>query len=431
VLAFTIGVAIATGLVFGILPARRAARAEASDLLRPAPGNAHARRGRLGRVLVGAELALATTLVIATGLLLKTVNSISRVDPGFDPGHLTTFQVAVPTALDDQAVQQFFDAFVQRIEALPGIEHAALASEVPLSDQHSDAFFRVDGVPLTDANDRPTANLRRVTADYFATLGVPLLRGRRFTAAEARGDAPVVAINEAMARRYVPGDPLGRRLLVERFPNERAYEIVALVRDIRHDALDAAPAPEMYIPTQTFWTPNVLIRSRLTPAAILATVRPELRRLDPTVPISEVTAYEDRVRHSFDAQRFRTELLIAFSLVAIALSAVGVYGLATYSVSQRTREIGVRLALGASTRTVLGGELTAALRLAAAGVGGGVVAAAALSQAMRALLFNVSATDPGTIGATAALLCGVTMVATFTAARRVARIDPLLALRAE
>ena len=431
VLAFTALVAVVTGLIFGILPATRACRANASNLLRPSGGTAAGGRSALGRLLVGAELAVATGLVIAAGLLLRTVSSISRVDPGFNPADLTTFALSVPTALDEVAVRSFFGAFVERVATLPGIEHVALASEVPLSDQHSDAFFRVEGVRLADSHDRPTANIRRVTADYFRALGVRMIHGREFSTRDAVADAPVVAINEAFASRYVPGDPLGRRLLIERFPNERAYEIVAVVGNIRHDALDEPAAPEMYIPSLTFWTPNVLVRSPLPPSVLLAAIRPELKQLDPTVPISAAVAYHDRLRQSFDAHRFRTLLLAAFSVISMVLSAVGVYGLAAYSVSQRTREIGVRLALGASPNTVLAAELAAAGRLAALGIAGGIVVGLVLSHTMRGLLFNVSAGDPLTIAITATLLSGITLIASFIAARRVTRSDPTMALRAD
>jgi len=431
VLVFTLALSVVCGVVFGMLPAVRAGRTDLRRALQPADHGGATHRSAVGRTLVVAELALATALMMAAGLLVRTMSRLDRVDPGFDPRGLTAFQASLPTALDEPAVRRFFGAFIDRIETLPGVQHAALASEVPLIGQHSDTFFRVAGRTRVDPNDRPTANVRRVTSDYFAALGVPIVRGRPFTRDEAHSDAGVVAINQAMARMFFTGDPLGQQLLIERFPGERAYQIVAIVGDIHHDALDAPAAPEMYLPTLTFWTPNVVIRSPLPSSAIAAVVRPELKRLDPTVPMSTVTPYEERLRDSIASHRFRTLLLIVFSAIALALAAVGVYGLAAYSVSQRTREIGLRMALGAPPSSMLRAELMAAVRLAAIGITAGLVVGLGLARTLTGLLFNVTASDPATLTATVALLSSMTLAASYGAARRATRIDPLIALRAE
>jgi putative ABC transport system permease protein len=234
-----------------------------------------------------------------------------------------------------------------------------------------------------------------------------------------------------MARTYFDGAPIGQRLLIEGFPGERAYEVVAVVGDIHHDALDQAPAPEMYVPTLTFWTPNLLVRSPLTPAAIAAAIRRELMRLDPGVPISTATSYDERLRESIAAHQFRTVLLAVFSAIALALAAVGVYGLAVYSVSQRTHEIGLRMALGAAPSSMLRAELTAAARLTGLGIGVGLVIGLGLARAMSGLLFDVSAADPLTVLTTVATLAATTLVASVGAAQRATHIDPLTALRGD
>jgi putative ABC transport system permease protein len=431
VLLFTGGLSIATALLFGLLPALRAVHA-APDALRSPDhsGTPRLRRG-VGRALVCAELALATMLLVGAGLLMRSLVSLGHVDPGFEPRQLLSFQIALPTTLDAPEVHRLYSAFVDKLSALPGVDHAALASEVPLSRQGSDAFFSIAGRPRANPNDRPTAYFRRVTADYFAVMRLPIVRGRAFTVDEVRSERGVVAINQAMARRFFDGDPIGQQLIVERFPGEGVYDIVAIVGDMHQDALDSRPSPEMYIPNLTYWTTNVLVRSPLPAAALVPAVRAELAQLDPTIPISKVSSFEERVSSSMAAERFRTLLLLLFSAVALGLAAIGVYGIAAYSISQRTREIGVRMALGAAPSAILRGELASAARLTATGVVAGVLLAAALMRLLSGLLFNVSASDPVTLVSASALLSAVMLAASYGAARRAARIDPLAALRLE
>jgi|RhiMetdeSRZDD1v2_1073273.scaffolds.fasta_scaffold14177_3 putative ABC transport system permease protein len=431
VLLFTSGLSIATGIIFGLLPALRAMHSLDDALRSPDRSGAPPIRHGVGRLLVGAELALATMLVVGAGLLLRSLVSLGRVDPGFEARQLLSFQVAVPTALDAEAVRRFYGAFVDRLTAIPGVEHAALASEVPLSNQGSDTFFSIAGRPRANPNERPTAYFRRVTADYFATMRLPIERGRAFTPDEVRNERGVVAINQAMARRFFNGDAIGQRLLIERFPGELPYDIVAIVGDMHQDSLDSPPSPEMYIPALTYWTTNVVIRSPLPPTALVPAVRAELAQLDPMVPISKVASFDERVSSSMVVERFRTLLLLLFSTVALGLAAIGVYGMAAYSVSQRTREIGVRMALGAAPSTILRAELASAARLTIAGVAVGMTMAAALLRLLSGLLFKVSGSDPLTLAGSTAVLAAVMLAASYSAARGAARIDPLVALRLE
>jgi putative ABC transport system permease protein len=431
VLLFTGALSLATGILFGLLPALRATRS-AGFALQAADrsGRYHVRRST-GRALVGAELALATMLLAGAGLLVRSLVMLGHVRPGFEPRGLLTFQIAAPTALDASMVSKFYGAFVDTLSGLPGIEHVALASEVPLSRQGSDTFFQIAGRPRANPNDRPTAYFRRVTPGYFAAMRVPIVRGHGFAADDARAEREVVAINQAMAERYFDGDPIGQHLLIERFPGERSYEIIAIVGDIHQDSLDSLPSPEMYIPSLTFWTTNVLIRSPLAAVALVPAVRAELAHLDPNIPISKLASFEERVASSMGAERFRTLLLVLFAAIALSLAAVGVYGLAAYSISQRTREIGIRLALGAAPGRILRAELASAARLTATGVAAGLVLALALLRALRGLLFGVSASDPATLAASTLLLGAVMFAASYGAARRATRVDPIVALRTE
>ena len=436
VLLFTGVLSIATGVVFGLLPALRATEI-AHGSLRSADRSG-SRLGRAtGRALVCAELALATTLLVGAGLLMRSLATLGRVDPGFDPHGLLTFEIAVPTALEAPVVSQFHAAFVDTLTALPGVEHAALASTVPLSSQGSSTFFRVAGRTRGNPNDRPAAYDRRVTAGYFAAMRLPIVRGRAFTPEEARAERDVAAISQSMAERYFEGDPIGQHVLVEQFSlkdrgaGERSYEVVAVVGDVHHDSLDSRPFPELYIPSVTFWTTNVVIRSKPAPTALVPAVRSELARLDPSIPISRIASFEERVAASIAAERFRALLVTFFSAIALALAAVGVYGLAAYSVAQRTHEIGVRLALGAPPAAILRAELASAARLTAAGVGAGLVLALALLRTLRGLLFGVSAGDPATLAASTLLLGAVMFLASYGAARRATRVDPIVALRTE
>jgi len=430
ILLFTGALSMTTGMLFGLLPALRATQTVHSSL-RSADRGAPRQRRATGRALVGAELALAMMLLVGAGLLIRSLVTLGRVDPGFEPRGLLTFEIAAPTALEAPSVARFYGAFVDALGALPGVERAALASEVPLSRQGSDTFFRIEGRPTANPNDRPTAYFRRVTADYFAAMRLPIVRGRAFTRDDARGERAVAAISQSMAERHFAGDPIGQRLLVERFRDERTYEVVAVVGDVHHDSLDSRPWPEMYIPSVTFWTTNVVIRTRLTPAALMPAVRAELARLDPAIPISKVASFDERVGASIAAERFRTLLLMLFSTIALGLAAVGVYGIAAYSVSQRTREIGVRLALGAAPSAILRAELASAARLTAAGIAAGLILALGLLRALRGLLFGVDASDPATLAVSTLLLGAVMLAASYGAARRATRVDPIVALRTE
>ena len=431
VLLFTGALSVTAGILFGLLPALRATDLAHTALRSADRGGGPRLRHATGRALVCAELALATMLLVGAGLLMRSLVMLGRVDPGFEPRGLLTFEIAAPTALEAPAASRFYGAFVDALTALPGVEHAALASEVPLSNQGSDTFFQVVGRPRANPNDRPAAYFRRVTADYFATMRLPIVRGRGFTPDDARGERAVAAISQSMAERHFDGDPIGQRLLTERLRNQRTYEIVAVVGDVHHDSLDSRPWPEMYVPSVTFWTTNVVIRSRLTPAALVPAVRAELARLDPAIAISKVSSFDERVSSSIAAERFRTLLLMLFSAIALGLAAVGVYGVAAYSVSQRTREIGVRLALGAAPSAILRAELASAARLTAAGIAAGLVLALALLRALRGLLFGVSTSDPATLAASTVVLSAVMLAASYVAARRATRVDPIVALRSE
>jgi putative ABC transport system permease protein len=434
VLGFTLAVSVLTGAVFGLFPALRASKPDLNEVLKEGGrSSVGVRHNRVRSSLVVAEVALALMLLVGAGLLIRSFVGLQRVNPGFDPRGVLTMRVSLSRSKYAKPEQgaQFFDQLQQRVAALPGVEAVGTISELPLSGQPNDTYFTVAEHPPQDSTQQVTADFRRINHDYFHAMSIPLLRGRPFTEQEARGDAKVVVINETLARSFFPDeDPLGKHLVIE-LDGKAPYEIVGVVADVRHRSLETGVYQMMYVPTLKVSNNNLVLRTASDPAAMASAVRQQVAAIDKDQPVSAIRTMTDVLSESVAQQRFRTMLLAAFAAVALLLAAVGIYGVISYSVTQRTHEIGVRMALGAQRRDVVRLVVRGGLALTLLGVCLGLAGSFALTRVMSGLLFGVSATDPVTFAAITALLTAVALLACYLPARRATRVDPMVALRYE
>ena len=436
VLGFTFLVCIASGLVFGVLPALAVSRSDLVTTLK-AGGRDGAEAGStlLRRGLVTAEIALALVLLVGAGLMLRTLERVNTFDPGFRPGGLVTARVALPADAGDNADAAavksaiFSQNLLTRVRELPAVTAASLATDVPLGTSTSATMVRIEG-----RDTEPVRVFRHaVTPGHFVTLGVPLLEGRDFTPSDTRtAGQRVVIVSRTMAHRHWPGESaLHKRLRM----GGDTYEVVGIVGDVQHrELLEADTAdPDIYLPL--FQLPTrafcVLLRTPGDPQAVVSALRSAVAQLNPTVPIYAVQTAEELVAQQTSRVRFSSVLLGAFALVALTLTMVGIYGVTAYTVSRQTRQVGIRMALGATRgdvlRLILGGGFT----LIAAGLVAGTLAALALTRLLSSLIYGVSATDPATFGGVTLLLAVVAFVACLIPAARATRIDPVSALRSE
>ena len=433
VLAFTLMVALITGTLFGLVPALSASRPDLHDALKEGGRNVGGARNRLRSLLVIAESALAVVLLIGAGLLIKSFVRLQQVSPGFEPDRVLTMRIDLPPARysKPQQVANFFQRLQQGVAALPGVETVGMVSELPLSGQPNDGPFAIEGRPPDAPDQRPLADFRRVNHDYFRALGIPLLRGRPFTEQEAQQSANVVIVSERLAEQYFPDEEaLGKHLRLD-YMSKEPYEIVGVVGDVRHRALAFDVFPAVYLPTLGLPRTNLVVRAAGEPTGLAAAVRKEVTAIDPQQPVAAVKTMGQWVSESVAQPRFRTLLLGLFAAVAVLLAVIGIYGVMSYVVAQRTREVGIRMALGARPRDVLRLMVGQGMRLALTGVAIGIGAAYALTRLLAALLYEVSATDLVTFAAIALLLSSVALLACYLPARRAAKVDPTVALRYE
>jgi putative ABC transport system permease protein len=433
VLAFTAALSLVTGLVFGLVPAAHAARDRfGSALKQGGRGQMSDGGGRARRALIVAELALALVLVAGGGLLLRTFLALERVDLGFNASRVLTGFVLPPGASyrTNEARLAFYDAVRARIEALPGVKQAALSSVVPLTGD-SDTRFLIEGRPVpTRSEDALITWYRVVSANYFATMEIPLKRGRLFTDREPE---QVVVINETAARRFWPGeDPIGRRVNVRNQKDPWAT-IVGIVGDVQMRGARGTNVVETYMP---YWQNpeagiNVALKTAGDPRALVEPLRRAIKEVDPGIAVATIATMDELVAQSIGNSRFYALLVAIFAALALVLAAVGIYGVMSYAVAQRTQEIGVRLALGAGRRQIFALVVGETLKLAAVGLVLGLAGGIAVGRALGDLVFGIPRMDPITFGGTAALLVVVAFLATWLPARRATRIDPMVALRIE
>jgi putative ABC transport system permease protein len=442
VFVFTFAVAALCGVLFGVAPALRASRTPLVETLkeggRSGPGVSHRRAQRL---LVVAEIALALMLSVGAGLMIRSFAALQRVSPGFEPSHLLTFRVALPRAQYDTGpkVRDFYLSLVQRLEALPGVRAAGLTISLPPHLLQMTDNFMTEGMALPPDRSAPVGPLLFVSERYFSALGTPLRRGRFFTERDDRGAPEVVIVNEALAKQYFAGEnPIGKRLKnggPERpiGPDNQWMTVVGVVGDVNYSGLDVAPEPTVYYPFRqaTNTTQYVVIRTAGDPTSVASAAREIVATLDKDLPIANLATMDEMMAASVAAPRFRTTLVAIFAAVGLLLAAIGIYGVMSYAVTERTREIGVRAALGAGRGDVLRLVLGETILLAGVGVGVGVAGALATTRLIRALLFHVEPTDSATFAAIALILFATALIASYVPARRAMRVDPMVALRYE
>ena len=433
VLAFTLLISLLTGVLFGLAPALRTMKVNLTESLKEGGrgGSEGVERNRTRSVLVVLESAIAVVLLIGAGLLIRSLIQLQNTSPGFDAHNVLTLSVDLPRekySTPDKAAN-FFEQLESRLGGLPGVDSVGLVSELPLSGQPNDMPYTVEGRPPVSIDQAYDDDFRRVNQKYFGALRIPLLRGRNFTEQEVRQSAKVLIISELLAQQVFPNEePLGKRLVMTM--GNQPFEIIGIVGDIRHRALESQPSAAMYMPTYET-DMNVVIRTQGDPTNLVASVRHEVQAIDPDQPVAAVKTMEQWLDASVAAPRYRTALLALFALLALVLASTGIYGVMSYSVTQRTHEIGVRMALGARQLDVLKLVVRQGMSLVLIGVGIGLLGAIALTRVMSTLLFGVTAKDPMTFAAVATLLAVVAFVACYIPARRATKVDPLVALRYE
>ncbi|HET6975502.1 MAG TPA: ABC transporter permease [Pyrinomonadaceae bacterium] len=433
VLVFSFFLSVVTGLLFGIAPAFRTARVNLIDSLKDGARNAESTlKNRTRSLLVVFESAVAVILLIGAGLLVRSLITLQNVNPGFDANNVLTLRIDLPEKKYEGEAKwgQFFEQLETRVSSLPGVQSVGLITELPLSGQPNDVPFTVEGRPPVTPDQAYDADFRRVNQHYFNALRIPLLRGRNFTENEVRQSAKVAIVSQQLVDHVFPNeDPLGKRLTTT--IGNQTFEIIGVVGDIHHRSLEDQPFDAMYFPTRDNNWMNLVIRTQNDPLSVAGAVRQEVRAIDPDQPIAAVKRMSDWVDSSVSEPRYRTTLLATFAALAMILAATGIYGVMSYTVAQRTHEIGVRMALGARRLDVLKLVVRQGMLLTVVGVIVGLLGAFALTRVMASLLFGVTAKDPITFAAVAVLLIGVAFVACFIPARRATKVDPLVALRYE
>lgn len=443
VLVFTLGISIFTGLIFGIVPAMRTAKLDLRETLNEGARGSSAGPGqhRLRGALVAAEIGLAMLLLVGSGLLLRSFALLQEIPPGFQPDHLLVADLPLSqtTYASPQQRYQFFDRLVERAKALPGVYSAAAASFLPVSGGGSIIHFNIAGRPPKTPHDYVAAGYRTITPGYLETLGVPLKQGRSLANSDTESAPAVVVINSTMARMYFPNEnPLGKHLQLGATPENDVpnMEIVGVVGDML-PGLGIDPQAEMYLPYRQADTVlpvfqlSVVLRTTADPNLETSALRSALAEIDPNQPLVKVRTMEENMAASVSQPRFRTWLIGIFAGLALVLATVGVYGVMSYTVTQRTSEIGIRVTLGAQSTDVFRNVVGEGMRLALIGVGAGVIGALALTRLLKSFLYGVSVYDPFTFLAVAIILLGVAAAACYLPARRATKVDPIVALRYE
>jgi len=435
VLAFTAAVSVASVFLFGLVPAWLLSRADAQEALKEGVRTTGgSRTGVLRSLLVVAETALALVLLIGAGLLVRSFVALHQVDPGFDPDGLLTFSVAVPPAkyAAPAQVAAFYDEALDRLRALPAVESAAGVLTLPFSGRAALLGFSIEGEPEPPPGEERSTGYQVASADYFRTLRIPVVAGRALLPSDGEGGPRVAVVNQAMARQFFPGeDPVGRRITFDDPEAGDWLTIVGVVGDVRHFALDRPARPEAYLPFRQDPWPFVtfVLRTAGDPMVLAEAARRAVLEVDPDQPVSNLKPMTDYLAQSVAQRRFVMLLIGIFAGLAALLAALGLYGVIAYSVYQRTHEIGIRMALGAGKRMVLGDVLGRGMTLAGLGVAIGVVAAFAASRLVASQLYGVGAADPATYVGVSLLLGGVALLASLLPARRAARVEPMVALR--
>jgi predicted permease len=445
VLFFAFLISIATGVLFGLAPALQAANRNQLDNLREGGrGSGTGRRHtRLSRILVVSEVALSIVLLAGAGLFLRSFWHVLEVRPGFNPNHLNTVQIWIPIRNDaatdpygkDENRTAFLLEVLRRVSTLPGVERATIGGNdsLPMNSGRNNSPFAIEGRP-TESDQGPIADIALTDTDYFRTLEVPVMAGRTFADSDTNKTQQVVVIDQTLARRYWPNkSPLGQHLKLGQNPQNPWVTIIGVVGDIKSDGFDAPSVPHVYMSLRQAAPFNavVFLRSKADVAGLGEAVRSAVENVDPNIPVHSISSLDQIIARSLADRRFALELLGVFAAVALLLAAIGIYGVMSYSFSQRTHEIGIRVALGAQRLHILQMAVGEGMQLVAIGLPIGLLAAAALTRFVRSMLFGVSPFDPLTFTAISATLAAVAFLACYIPARRATRVNPLVALREE
>jgi putative ABC transport system permease protein len=441
VLGFTIALSLVTGIVFGLMPALRASRPDLQQVLRDGGRGQTGIRGRLRSILVLVEVALALVLLIGAGLLVRSFSALLAVDPGFEPEGVLTVQLELPESKypDDQTRSVFYEQLFDRLDTIAGVESAGGIMPMPLTRSGYMLQFFIEGQPRPPLNQEPVSNIRDTATGYFETVGVPLLRGRIFTATETSDAEPVAVVNQSAAEHFWPDQEAVDQRITFGNPFDADQEeviwwrVVGVVGDVHHESLAAETEPEIYLPLLQRPDEEItlVLRTAGEPTSLVSPVRSEIAALDPDLPLFNIRTLQQIVDESVSQPRFNSILLALFAGLALLLAAIGVYGLISYSVTQRLREIGVRLALGAGRGSILRLVLGQGMLPVAIGSVSGIGIALVATRLLSSMVFAVSPTDPVTFASVTLLLLAIAVFASLAPAWRATRVDPMVVLRDE
>ncbi len=433
VMGFTLAASLLTGVLFGLMPALQASKLDLTPMLKEEGATGRGGSAKLRRVLVGAQIALSMTLLVAAGLCVRSLRNVRAIAPGFETEHVLTAKLDLGRQnYTPEQGQIFYQQLVERVQALPGVQRASLALGVPFTGGGYGTGIRQEGQPK-EGGARLSVSYSVITPLYFETVGIPLLLGRQFTERDSAGAPDVAVINETAARRMWPNEsPLGRRFVFQGGKTERVMEVVGVIKDVKFRSLFEESRAFVYLPLAQFYMSQDMalhVRTAGLPETLAEAIKREASALDKNLPVYEIRTLAAQLDNALTPQRLAAMLVSGFGLLALILASMGLYGVMAYSVAQRTQEIGIRMALGAESLDVLKLIARQGMTLALIGVGAGLLASVALTRLMKSLLFGVSPNDPLTFAVIALLLTIVTLLACFIPARRATKIDPIIALR--
>ena len=438
VMLFCFAVSVVAGAVFGLAPSLQATRPNLTTVLKDTSAQGGAAKARLRSVLVVAQIAISLVVLIAAGLVVRTLQRLQTMNPGFNPQNALTMSFDLGLqGYDDARGEQFYRQLQERLQSLPGVEAAAVSNYIPLSLNYNSRYAYVEGKPAERGENAPTAMNASAGPDYFKTMGTPIVSGREFTAQDEEKTEKVVIVNETFVRRLMPelqttADAIGKRIS-SHGPTGPWRRIVGVAQAGRYFNIAEEPRPFFWTPMSQDYQSNgtLVVRTRGNPEALFGPVRSQVQSLDPNLPLFDVKTLTEHMQFALFPSKVAATVLGVFGLVALLLSAIGVYGITSYAVAQRTHEIGIRLALGAQLRDVLRLVLAHGLKLTIIGAAIGLFGAYLATRAITSVLYGVSATDPLTFGLVSFLLIGVALIASYVPARRATKVEPLTALRNE
>lgn len=438
VLVFTIGISLLTGLVFGLAPALSASKLDINDSLKEGGRGSTegGRRSNLRSILVVGEIALSLMLLVSAGLLIKSFDNLLHVAPGFRPEHTVTMSLAIPeTKYKEEAAQvRFYQQVLQEISEVSGVSSVGAIDPLPLSNNMVQNTFSIEGRPTAAPEDRLITGTRIASPDYLKAMGIPLIKGRAFTLRDSKDAPKAILINETLAKKFFAGeDPIGKRMKLSIAP-DFVGEIVGIVGDVKHRNLETEAGPECYVSLLQVPTTSMSLVVRTAnedPGLVIAPIREAVAKIDKDIPLADIRTMSELVSESVASRRFNMMLLGLFAAVALLLAAIGIFGVISHSVTQRTHEVGIRIALGAQTGNVLRLIVGQGMMLVVTGVGVGLLGSLAVTRVMTSLLYGVSTTDPFVFAGVALLLALVALLACFIPALRATKVDPIIALRYE